>query len=382
MTKREICLFTAHSPLSGGGSTILRSLVAGLPELSVSWYYTGDKAVAGYEKTYLAKALMGGNLVKDIWQTWKMLTDRKTALINEVVAKLMNVDCDAYWIVSHNEGLRIALELTRKQSRPVHLTVHDDWAGALCARSTRYRFTAAPAKKLTITALKVVTSFDVVSLGMANYYDDLSGVKAEVCHRYLSADAISLKNINTKTDQPVIVAGHIGSIYSKADFIVFLSTFYEFAIAKGKKPLMKMWGCHLTMNDIPAELRDGIIFYDTLPEEKVIPELYNCAFVYAMYPFNKALRIFSQTSLPTKLTTYLQAGRPILGHGPADSTLATFLSANNLGVMWSSMDKANGLKLFEQVLSLIPGFENINNARNQYFGEENLAVMRRALLNS
>ena len=359
----------------------MRSLIAGLPDIPVSWYYIGDSVVIGYEKGYLGKAVMGRNIINDIWQTWKMLADRKVAYIDKLVKQLLEIECDEYWIVSHNEGLRVALELTRRQTRPVHMTVHDDWAGALCARSVRYRVLSYWAKKLTISTLKAVTSFDVVSSGMSNYYWQLTSIKSEVCHRYLSQDAIRHEDAVIDTEQSEIVAGHIGSIYSKADFITFLSVFHEFAIEKGKQPMLKMWGCHLTMNDIPAKLRDSVFFYETLPEEQVLPELAKCTFVYAMYPFSNALSIFSKTSLPTKLTSYLQAGRPILGQGPADSTLAEFLNTNSLGTMWISQSKEDGFKCLEGILSLKVGYQQLESTRKQYFGEQNLKVMRRALLN-
>jgi len=380
--KRRICLFTAHSPLTGGGGVILRSLIAALTDFDISWYYVGNNAEPGYESGYLGKALMGGDPVKDVLNTWKMLADKKMPYFDSLVQQMAAIECDAYWIVSHNEGLRLALELTRQQSRPVHLTVHDDWAGALCARSVRYRFMGGWADKLTAATLKAVDSFDVISAGMRNYYKVLSGKEGEICHRYLQPDAIMHPGVNGDDENAVVTIGHIGSIYDKNDFVAFLSLLREFFNAKGKTPLVKMWGCHLTANDIPASLKGTVSFYDTLPEEKVIPELSACHFVYAMYPLSKALGLFSRTSLPTKLTSYLQAGRPVFGHGPADSTLAAFVTANGLGAMWTSLNKQDGFYALQKVIVVNLEHNEPENVRKQYFGEGNLAVMRRVLSNS
>lgn len=380
MEKRRICLFTAHSPTTGGGGVILRSLIPQLPDFSVAWFYVGKQAVAGYEGGYLGKALMGGSIVKDIIETRKMISGKQTRLIDDLVEKLIAVDCDAYWIVSHNEGLRIAFELSSRQSRPVHLTVHDDWAGALCARSARYRFMAGSANKLTIKTLNAVTSFDVISAGMRDYYQGMSGRTGDICHRYLSRDSILSPEINTLNKaSSEIIAGHIGSIYSKADLISFLTLFNAFAQAKGKKPVLKMWGCHLNINDIPQELQSGIRFFDTQPEEMVLPELSRCDFVYAMYPLEKKLNIFSKTSLPTKLTSYLQAGRPIFGHGPADSTLAYFLKKTGLGGMWCSKEKSDGFDALKKTITSHLNADELDVARQQFFGEDNIRLMQRVL---
>ncbi|MBD1365009.1 hypothetical protein IDJ77_14405 [Mucilaginibacter sp. ZT4R22] len=378
MIKRKICLFTAHSPKLGGGGAILRSLVANLPDLDILWTYIGNSPVDGYEDGYLGPALMGGPLLKDILQTRQMLSNSKLPFIDNIIKKLLAIDCDGYWIVSHNEGLRIAIELsTRQTERPVHMTVHDDWAGALCARSLRYRFMAGAAQKLTITALKTVPSFDLISGGMRDHYRKLSARRGEVCHRYLPESAILAGDKPDNKNE--VLVGHIGSIYDKKDLFNFITLLKEFYQQENKKVTLQMWGCHLKPGDVPQPLQDNIKFYDTLPEDKVVPELAKCDFVYCMYPLGKALRTFSKTSLPTKLSSYLQAARPIFGHGPADSTLAEFLGTTKLGGMWSVRDKQTGFKALEMITALNPGPEQWQEARRLYFGEKNLQVMNKAL---
>ena len=377
---KKICLYTAHSPLGGGGSVILQSLVKNLPEFNICWKYTSVKAVPGYEDGYMGNSFMGGSIVKDIWKTWRMLDDRSCADINNIVKKLLSVDCDSYWIVSHNEGIRIALEIARIQKeKPVHLTIHDDWSGALSARSFRYHFMADNAIRLTIKTLTQVSSFDVISSGMQKYYYELSARKGEICHRYLSPDSIRSYILDKNTS--AINAGHIGSIYSKSEFFEFMYIFKAFAKKLGKKPIMHMWGYHPKNNSIPKEIRDNIILYPDLPEREVIPKLANCSFVYAMYPMANKMRKFSQTSLPTKLTSYVQAAIPIFGHGPSDSTLAEFLHKTGTGMLWSSRIKNDGIKALTEIMSLCPSQFQWNYARKHYFGENNLIVMQKLLSN-
>jgi hypothetical protein len=377
--KKRICLFTAHSPTSGGGGAILRSLVANLPGVDVAWYYTNNKPVAGYEDGYLGQNIMGGPFLKDIIQTYKMLKGGQVPAIDGLLQKLLSVDCDAYWIVTHNEGLRLAFDLARtQQGRPVHMTIHDDWAGALSARSVRYRLMAGAARRLTVKVLQAVTSFDVVSDGMQQYYQKLSGRKGAICHRYLPAASI---NVNAEiSDNPgnKVLIGHIGSIYRKEDLLAFINLVKDFYAADSKKPLLQMWGCHLTMADVPEGLKPYIVFHPTLSEEKVIPELSKCSFVYAMYPMEQSLRIFAETSLPTKLTSYLQSGRPVFGHCPAGSTLAGYLNNTGLGVQWNTADKAAGFAALTQFINLAVSPEQLFAAREKYFGENNLAVMTEA----
>ncbi|RFZ85789.1 hypothetical protein DYU05_09395 [Mucilaginibacter terrenus] len=376
MQKKKICLFTAHSPIVGGGGAILRSLVANLREFEINWYYIGNATAAGYEKGYLGNAVMGGPLLADITQTARMLGMGDVPRVDAIVKKLLSIECDVYWVVSHNEGLRIAQDLA-DHNKTVHLTVHDDWAGALCARSVRYRFMVASARQLTIKVLQSVKTVDVISAGMQYYYFKLSGCKAAVCHRYLPVNSIEVvkKNPLSKT----IIVGHIGSIYASKHLFEFLELLQEYCHKKGKDFVLQLWGCHLQCKDVPQRFRNNIQLHATLPEQEIVPLLAKCDFVYSMYPLNKGLHLFSKTSLPTKLSSYLQSGRPIFGHGPADSTLAGFLSNTGLGGIWSSNNKQEGLKLLDSITGLNITKDTLEDARQKYFGETNLAVMRKAL---
>jgi hypothetical protein len=377
MNQEKICLFTAHSPMVGGGGVIIRSLVANLPEFNIGWHYIADKVVPGYEAGYMGKGINGEGIVKEMIHSYQMLSGANCAVINDIVSGLLAMDCDMYWIVSHNEGLRVAVELARLQKkRPVHVTFHDDWAGALCARSFRYRLMQGQALRLTVKALQQVSSFDVISRGMQSYYKTISGIEGDICHRYLDAASVAAVTKVNPAQPGELTAGHIGSIYDKGDLIRFLGMFVEYGRNKGKISRMNMWGSHLNSNDMPEHLQDNIIFHKDLPEAKIIPMLSGCAFVYSMYPFASRLKMFAQTSLPTKLTSYVQAGRPIFGHGPVDSTLAEFLDSTNTGILWSSKDKIEGMIVLEKLLTLHPRSEQWQTARQKYFGEKNLATMR------
>ncbi|MEO7766147.1 MAG: hypothetical protein ABIS01_01930, partial [Ferruginibacter sp.] len=367
-------------PQPGGGGVILRSLIKYLPEFSIQWKYLSSKPAKGYEQGFMGEGIMGSSIINDIVGTWRLLTGRQVKKIEEVVKQLLETDCDAYWIVSHNEGLRIALELCRLQNkRPVHLTVHDDWAGALSARSKRYRFVSGLAKKMTITALQKVTSVDLISKGMQIYYLGLSNREGNICHRYLPPESVGAFIHLPKADPSELNVGHIGSIYDKDDFALFLSLLQVYGEVKGIKVNVNMWGYHPGKDTLSSRFPGMLKMHKDLPEEKAIPELSNCDFVYSMYPLSGKLGVFSRTSLPTKLTSYVQACRPIFGHGPADSTLAEFLQNTRTGFIWSSANNNDGMDLIDKILDLDHSDILWKKARDQYFGEQNLAVMRNAL---
>jgi hypothetical protein len=374
--QRNICLFTAHSPEVGGGGAILRSLLPDLrEEIGVIWCYLAARPVLGHEKGWLGEPLMGhGGGVADLSATTAMLCGVQTARWKRLLQQLAAIDCDAYWIVSHNEGLCVARDLVRVSPRPVHLTVHDDWAGALCARSVRYRLLGPLADNVTRHVLKQVSSVDVVAHGMREFYRRSAGVEAVICHRYLP----QLPPPACQPDGPLTV-GHIGSIYSAHELWCFADAFTRFCGERGEKGRIRLWGCHLSSNDVPGHLEDWIEFHPNETEDHVVLQLQQCHFVYAMYPFARRLRRFSQTSLPTKLSTYVLAQRPILGHGPTQSTLATFLRDTQTGVTWSGLDPQDGVRAIGCLMVQSGESHRWERARQLYFGYENIRVMLQAL---
>lgn len=380
MNKRpKICLFTAHSPAGGGGGAILRSLVPELDDqFEICWRYLATKPTPGYESGWLGTPIIGsGGFLSDAFRTATLLGGAQPEAWNGLIDELLSAQCDAYWIVSHNEGLCVARDLQRRTPRPVHLTVHDDWAGALCAGSRRYRAIAFLADRLTKNVLRGADSVDVVSNNMSRYYSTRVGVVPLVVHRWCPWQAMPptfLKN-------GLIHVGHIGSIYSKHEFLVFVSALKLYAEERKKSIKVILWGSHLKPTDFPKHLAATIDLRPTQSESSVINELQQCEFVYAMYPFASRRATFVQTSFPTKLSSYVMAQRPIVAHSPPNSTLVSFLKSTKTGVCWTNTNVSEGKACIAAALGMKINKDLWKIAHNKFFGESNIQQMRAILRN-
>jgi hypothetical protein len=371
----KVILFTAHAPTGGGGGAILRSLCDAGTNTELDWRYTASAAAVGYESGWLGKGAMGlGGFLGDSIRAARVLCGPAPRALADALKVLRNQKCDGYWVVSHNEGLRIALELRRQTSKSVHLTVHDDWAGALCARSIRYRMFGPLADALTFRVLHSVDSVDVISRGMRDFYRRRFGVTAEVCHRYLP----ELPQVEWSSGDRLVV-GHIGSIYSSSELWLLAEALKSFCHKTRSQAVIRLWGCNIGLEDVPQHLRAYFDFMPDAPEEEAVIELQRCSFVYAMYPFGRRLRRFAQTSLPTKLSTYVLAQRPILSHGPPESSLAEFMRTTKLGVHWDSTDVNTGADAIAVALKTQPPRNLWESARSDYFGPSNLEYIRSRL---
>jgi len=59
-----------------------------------------------------------------------------------------------------------------------------------------------------------------------------------------------------------------------------------------------------------------------------------------MYPEGFRFQGFRRTSLPMKLSTYVQAQRPIFAHTPSDSSLASIVGKYRLGAICTTSDES------------------------------------------
>jgi hypothetical protein len=89
--------------------------------------------------------------------------------------------------------------------------------------------------------------------------------------------------------------------------------------------------------------------------EYTVRSLSECDVNYMPQPFEPDWSPFSRLSFPTKLTTYLAAGAPLLVHAPGAASLPAFVIRYPFGVWCGSLDtselKHALLKLLEPKLA-------------------------------
>jgi hypothetical protein len=325
----RVALFTSFHPDTGGGAVNLRTLLAHLPRFEVTWFHLGPEANVGLRTESLGERILGRSLAADVVRGTALWLRGRDRRIDAIVERILAARCERHWVVAMDEGIPVGLQLAeRAPAVPLHVSVHDDQEHGMYGRSRRYRpfarLTRAPVQRLWRGARSV----DVTSDEMADYYRRRLGRTSTVIHPVVSG-----------TPQPAsaprapgqLTVGHIGSIYSARELAAFLDAFRATAVRAGRVPVARFIGLLPRYHGLVQ--RSGVAA-ELLPhceESAAVERLRACDFVYAMYPFDRASRVFVRTSLPTKLTTYVRAGRPILAHAPADSTLAAVVRRFGLG---------------------------------------------------
>jgi glycosyltransferase involved in cell wall biosynthesis len=364
---RRVVLFTPFTPDLGGGATNLRTLIPRLENVDVEWLYTASRPSREPRTWRVGPSIVGGSLWHDLTRMIALWGGLPTRSFGRVVEALKARGASRYWVVGHNEGVLVARALATAGAR-VHLTIQDDIPDGVFGRSTRYRPLARFVSPVFAATLRRVASIDVTSDGMQRYYAEHLGLESVVVHPYVA----SLPPAPPRPTQGAeIRIGHIGSIYAVDEWRALLVALRTVAAERGVAAKMVMIGLAAKFHALAAEFSDCVELIGDLPETDAVERLFTCHVVYAMYPFDVRSDVFRRTSLPTKLTSYVKAQRPILAHSPAGSTLLDIVERYALGVSCTSSAPAALAAALRQALLHEPPAGAYERARDEVYGAGN-----------
>ena len=369
MAQMRIALFTPYSPEIGGGSVQLRSHLAQLPDLDVEWHYLSEVPVHGEHRHWLGKPISTQQFVADLCARTGFLPG-STKSVKDLVQRL---DADLYWIVAHYEGICVAAELL-SMGKAVHVTVHDEPL-AMLLRSRRFRPLWPLMSLVFPRVLRGARSVDVTSTKMRDYFKVKYGVDCFALYKYLP----ELPVVPSRLSADQLTVGHIGSLYHPEPFRRFLLACRSYAATQNRSLKIVRIGSSREMDAIASEKIGTFENHGELLEQHALPVLATCDFVYAMYPEGLRFQGFRRTSLPIKLSTYIQAQRPIFAHTPPDSGLAQLISKYRVGTVCSSQSESDIKQALRTILDGKTSRENFEAIRADLMGPPQLQELRCAL---
>ncbi len=348
---KNVTLFTPFPPNRGAGAAYFHEAIKTFEQIRVTWAYLGptpDRPQPG--TIHLGPNRVGGSLSKDVFCSSLLWLGAMRSWVKQTALQLANLRADAYWIVPMHETIPVGLELTRNTRSPVHLSIQDDQTDSIGQRSRRYRHLIPLMRRQWLQLAHTARSIDVCSHGMQKYYSNRYSLPCSVFHPYvphLPAQSHLGKNSIKLT------VGHIGSLYSTQEWRAFLVGLKSIALASASQLHLRL----VNPSGIPLAETKAILggheveVTPHLEDAELCQLLGQCDFLYSMFPFDTRSEVFRRTSLPSKLATYLKAGRPIFAHTPADSTLATWIEDTALGNVCPSLDQAHIHTTLTQVMS-------------------------------
>lgn len=230
----------------------------------------------------------------------------------------------------------------------------DRWSGKNLLQE--FRATLACAERIS-----------VASEGMRQEYQNKYGVDSLVLiHGIQREQRIVTPSHPYRSDEFSI--GFAGNLYAKEEWRSLLAAIdsVNWRI-DGRKIRLRVLSPRL---DIRSNLTSNIEYLGWRPVEETIKLLSEVDATYLPYWFDERRRLFVRLCFPNKLSTYLAAGRPVMLHGPIDSSPAHFLKRFPVGVTCPDLTPAAILGSIHELINNPTIYEQALSAGNKAIHEE------------
>ena len=138
-------------------------------------------------------------------------------------------------------------------------------------------------------------------------------------------------------DEPFVI-GYAGSLYARREWEALTSALGTIGWRiDGRDVIVRMLAASLEVRATGPARVEFLGWHSTTDAVAILSD---CDVCYVPYWFDEACRPGVELSFPNKVSLYLAAGRPILFHGPRQSTPARFLARWPVGVACHSLDGA------------------------------------------
>jgi glycosyltransferase involved in cell wall biosynthesis len=273
-------------------------------------------------------------------------------LIHEAVEFGINFTADMLWCPLQGETqIRLALPVSRKLGIPLVVNVYDDPTWILRGLSTP-----------TFLEKRIMRNFDMIlshsqvcgtaSWPMAEKYNNQFSIKTVAFLPSLPS-SFAVKPVEKTNVNSDYIIGLAGQIYATKEWETLLSALDKIGWKIGNRDvkirILGRWA------RVGANRPLRIEYLGWHSQENTVKLLSESDILYCPYPFDPALEGVARFSFPSKLTTYLAAGRPVLYHGPAYAAPAVFLKENEAGFICESLD----ILQITQALSILASDTNI-----------------------
>jgi len=382
-----LALLTDYPPdVAGGGAVILRSLLGPEERRRVLWLTPSPPAGGAAEADSDDGAagptvhLRAGSAGRGRRRSLGLdQTVYARALAEEALATARGRGARALWVVMHGAAVAMAARIARRGALPIHATVHDDPAFANALRSRKYLALVPLISRDFDATLRRAASVDVIGAAMGAYYRRRLGVESVVVHRALPGPVAPVPDYDPARQG--LRVGVLGSTYAYEQLPILGRAVEQAAGRLGVPGRLLIVGRSYG-DRLRAELGGRVEVEVTghVEEAEGVARLRDCFALYLNYPFGRRDAVLRRTSFPTKLSTYVQAARPLLIHAPADSSVLPLVGPDGYAHHWGSPGAAGGADLLARLWAAPGAFagrhEAAERVRARYYDP---ARNRRAL---
>jgi glycosyltransferase involved in cell wall biosynthesis len=176
------------------------------------------------------------------------------------------------------------------------------------------------------------------SWAMASHYEQQYGVPCQAIIASLDRSLARRPEARLRTSNDLVI-GMAGQFYANKEWdqLLIALDLAGWQVA-GRRVVMRVLG-HQRPDTI---LDKNLEFLGWQPQERAVEILSEtCDILYCPYPFAPPMAEVAKLSFPSKIPTYLAAGRPVLFHGPAYAGPAHYLKSKGAGFICRAAEPAD-----------------------------------------
>lgn len=249
-------------------------------------------------------------------------------LARRIVAFGQQHGVDRVWCILQGQTLiRLALPVARGLGVPLLTQVWDHPSWWLDAHGVDPLTTKA-VSRLYDRVLRQSTRIGAASHVMAREYEQAYGVPSVPLMGSIDAAAVQTPATDAgdgpSRADPLLI-GLAGQIYSRREWNALLAALTSVSWTLGGRSVaLRYLGREHEVqgSEVPPERLQALGYRSQAETLRLMAE---CDILYCPYFFDDNRRTIARTSFPSKVTTYLAAGRPVFFHGPEDAAPAEFL---------------------------------------------------------
>jgi hypothetical protein len=347
-------LLTATPPNPGGvGGIILADLCAFLPPDRLAVAYVAESELSSQPDPDVAEGIAlrtfpvafqrrpesrfgrVGRAVAAVGQGWNNL--RQLSLQVQACAEWSRErGVEQVWAVLDSPlTVAMAEPVAAALGVPLRVTIWDD-----IHHNNRYfaldRLTAARSVRQFAATLRASRGCAVIGESMREEYQRVYGVDSVVVRHGVAPGGVASRP-SAGEGAPLLI-GFAGSVTARSAFDLLLATLDRLDWRLDGRPVvLRLLGHRFDLRSSVPRRMECLGWRSV---EDSICLLGECDFNYLPQPFEPDWKPFARLSFPSKLTTYLAAGRPLLLHSPPDASLPPFNTVHRFASACTSLDGA------------------------------------------
>ena len=290
-----------------------------------------------------------------------------SSLISKKVIRVLEKEkIDKIWIYSHREGIVLLKSIIMKKNIPFHISIHDD----ILENPDFENFEKV--KEDFKYLLGKADSCDFISGFMNEYYKKFLGTgnkSIPIWAGFIKKNRIVNNNFVSRNVSKIAFAG---TMWTQEEHESFWKAIGKLNEEKNNNKKIEMDYYTQEFNQKRLNNDYEFLLYKGFLDNNLIPEvLSKYDALYLTMSFSSKFIRISETSFPSKIISYIEAGVPIIAHGPEYSSVVKFIRGHNIGICIKTLDS-------DEIAVQINEFSNNFNLREEI--KKNIKIIQNELL--